>query len=93
MPEENMNQEFILKKMDEIRNYLTEKKNQNELMSKKHKKVCRVLNYIQDSLILICTVTGCVSISTFASLVGISIGIASFTVQLKTCAITTALKK
>ena len=93
MPEENMNQEFILKKMDEIRNYLTEEKNQNELMSKKHKKVCRVLNYIQDSLILIFTVTGCVSISTFASLVGISIGIASFTVQLKTCAITTALKK
>ena len=30
MPEENMNQ-----KIDEIRNYLTEEINQNELMSKK----------------------------------------------------------
>ena len=93
MPEKNMNQEFILKKRDEIRNYLTEERNQNELMSKKHKKVYRVLNYIQDSLIVICKVTGCVSISTFASLVAISIGIASFTIQLKTCAITTPLKK
>ena len=34
MPEENMDQ-----KIDEIRNYLTEGISQNELMSKKHKKV------------------------------------------------------
>ena len=46
MPEENINQEFLLKKIDEIRNYFIEKVNQNKLMSKKHKKVCRVLNYI-----------------------------------------------
>ena len=42
MPKENMNQKFRLKEIDEIRNYLTEERNQNELMSKKHKKVCRV---------------------------------------------------
>ena len=42
MPEENMNQEFKLEKIDEIRNYLNEERNQNELVSKKHKKVCRV---------------------------------------------------
>ena len=63
MPGENINQEFRLKKIDEIRNYLIEKRNQNELMSKKHKKVCRVLNYIDHSLIVICTITECVSIS------------------------------
>ena len=39
MPEENTNQEFRMKKVDEIKNYLIEKINQNELMSKKHKKV------------------------------------------------------
>ena len=39
MPEENMHQEFRLKKTDEIRNYLIE-----EIISKKHKKFCRVLN-------------------------------------------------
>ena len=47
--------------------------NRNELMSKKHSKVCRVLNYIDHSLIVISTVTGCVSISAFASLIGIPI--------------------
>ena len=39
-----MNQEFRLKKIDEIRNYLIEEINRNELMSKKYKKVYRVLN-------------------------------------------------
>ena len=44
MPEETMNQEFRPKKIDEIRNYLIEEINRNELMSKKHKKICKVLN-------------------------------------------------
>ena len=35
------------------------------------------LNYIEDFLILASTNTGCVSISAFASLVGIPIGITS----------------
>ena len=43
-------------------------------MSKKHKKVCRVLNYIEHLFILISTVTGCVSISAFAYLVDIPVG-------------------
>ena len=77
MSEENMNQEFRLKKVDKIRNYLIEEINKNELMSKKHKKVCRVLNYICHSLIVISTITGCVSISAFVSLGGIPIGITS----------------
>ena len=44
IPKENLNENFRLKKIDKIRNYLIEKINRNELMSKKHKKVCRVLN-------------------------------------------------
>ena len=36
-------------------------------MSKKYKKVCRVLNYICRSLIAISTITGYVPISAFAS--------------------------
>ena len=58
--------------------------NQNELMIKKCKKVCRVLNYIDYLLILTSTITGCVSSSAFASSVGISIGIRRFLVGLKT---------
>ena len=40
MVEENITQEFRLKNIDETRNYFFEEIEQNELMSKKHKKVC-----------------------------------------------------
>ena len=92
MPEGNINQEFRLTKINETRNYLIEEINRNELMSKKHKNVSRVLNHIDHSLIVISTITGCVSISAFASLVGIPIGIASSTIGLKICLITAGIK-
>ena len=38
MSEENISQEIRLKNIDETRNYLIEEINQNELVSKKHKK-------------------------------------------------------
>ena len=62
-------------------------------MSKKHEKVYRVLIYIDHSLIVISTISGCVSISAFASLFGISIGITSSVIELKVCAITAGIKK
>ena len=62
-------------------------------MSKKHKKVYRVLNYIEHLLILISTVTRCVWISTFASLVGFPIRITSSAIGLKICVITAGIKK
>ena len=62
-------------------------------MSKKHEKRCRVLNYIDHLLIVISTITGCVSISVFASLIGIPIGITSSTIGLKICAITAGIKR
>ena len=52
-------------------------------MSKKHKKICGILNYFDHSLILISTITGYVSISAFASLVGIPIEIRSSATGLK----------
>ena len=91
MPEENMNQESWIKKIDEIRNYLIEEINRNELMSKKRKNYCRILNYIDHSFIAISTITGCVSISTFASLVCIPIRITSFAIGLKNCVITAGI--
>ena len=62
-------------------------------MSNKHKKVYRVLNYIKPLLILIFAVTGCISISSFASLVGIPIGITSSAIRLKICVITAGIQK
>ena len=70
MSEESISQQFRRKSIDETRYSLIE--DQNELMSKKHKKFYRVLIYIEHLLISISTVTGCVSISSFASLVGTS---------------------
>ena len=84
---------FRLKNINKKRIYFIKEIDQNELMSKKHNKVCRVLNYIEHLLILISTVTECVPISAFASLVGIPIGITSSVVGLKICVITAGTKK
>ena len=93
MAEENISQEFSLKNMDERRNYLVEKINRNKLMRKKHKNDCTTLNYIEHFVILGSTVTRCVSISAFVSLVGIAIGVMSSIIRLKICAITAGIKK
>ena len=82
-----MSQEFKLKNIGETRNFFLEEIMQNELMSRKHKKVCTTLNYIEYVLILASTIAGCISISAFASLIGIPIGITSSAIGLKTCAI------
>ena len=74
MSEEIISQEFRLKNIYEWRNYFIKETNQNELMSKKHKKVCRDLNSIEHLLIVI-SITRFVIISAFASLVGVPIGI------------------
>ena len=60
---------------EETKNYFLEEIKQNELMSRKHKKVSKTLNYFQHVLILTSAITGCISMSTFASLLGILIGI------------------
>ena len=67
--------------------------NQNELMSNKQKKVYRVLNYIEHLLTLISTVTGCVFISAFVSLVDIPIGITSSAIGLRIGLIIAGIKK
>ena len=87
-----MSQEFRFKNINETRNYLLEEIKQNELMSRKHKKVCTTLNYIEHFLILASTITECISISTFSSLLGIPIGITNSAIRLKLCAITARIK-
>ena len=62
-------------------------------MSKKQKKVCRVSNYIDHSLIAISAITGYVSISAFSSLSGTPITITSSAIALKICVITARVKK
>ena len=56
MSEEIISQEFRRKNIDETSNYLIEEINRNKLMSKKHKKVCTTLNYIEQFLVLASTI-------------------------------------
>ena len=92
MTEKNLRQKFRKKNIHEKRNYLSEKVIQNDLKSKKHKKVYTVLNYIEHQLILIFPVSGKVSISAFA-LAGIHIGITSSERELTICVRTAGIKK
>ena len=65
----------------------------NEL-SKKYNNTCKYLNYVQHLFILVSTVTGCVSMSAFASIVSFPIDITSSpVVEMKICAITADIKK
>ena len=56
-------------------------------MSEKSKKTYKYLNYVELLLILTSTVISCVSIYAFASLVCVPVGITSYAVGLKICAI------
>ena len=91
--EENISQEFRLKNIDETRNYLLEEIEQNELMSRKYKKVCTTLNYIEYFLILASEITGYISISFFDSFLVIPIAIMSSAIGSKICAITIRIKE
>ena len=84
--------QFRFKEVDEARNYLLEEINHNDLMSEKYKKTCKCLNYVEHLLSLVSTVTCCVSISAFASLVCVSVGITISTVRLTVFAITAETK-
>ena len=94
MTEKNISQEFRMRNIDEIRKYFIEEIKQNDLLSrKKAKKLCKILNHTENSLILASTTTEYVSISAFASLVGISIGITNSVAILKNCLIISEIKK
>ena len=60
-------------------------------MSKNHINVCAALSHIEHFIILASAVTECVSISAFASLVSIPIGITISPIRSKICAITSGI--
>ena len=89
---ENISHELRLKTIDETKNYFLEEMEQNEVISRKYKKVCATMNYIEHFLILASLITGCISVSTFDSLLGMPIGIMSSATGLKICAMTAGIK-
>ena len=60
MVEVNISPEFRLKNIDKTRNYFLEEIKKNELMRKKHKKVCKSLNYVEQFLISASIIRGCI---------------------------------
>ena len=90
---EDASLEFRLRKIDETRKHFFDEIKHNDLMSEKYKKTCKYLNYIEHLPFLVSTVTGCVSISAFASPVTISVGITSSAVGINICAINAGIKK
>ena len=93
MTEENIGQRFRLKVIDEKRNCFIEEIKQNELINKKHKKICKILNYTEHLLILASAVTGCASISVFAFLIGIPVGITSSATTITIFAVIARIEK
>ena len=93
MAQENMSQELRSKHIDEKRNCFLEEKEQNELMSRNHKNVCTTLNYIEHFLILTSAFTVSISVSAFASLIGIPLGITSSEIGLQIFVIAAGIKK
>ena len=78
--EENIGQEFRLKKIDKTWNYFINEIKQN---------VCKILNYTKHLLTVASAVTGRVLISSFSSLFGIPVGITSSAITRK-ISVTTA---
>ena len=83
MAGENVSHKYRTKEIDKARYYFTEEIKQNELISKKHKNVYRILNHTEHLLVLASVVTGCVLISVLASSVEIPVFIASSAIKNK----------
>ena len=90
---ENTGLKFRLRKIDELRNYFFEKLKHNYLVRNKRKKICKVLNEIEQTPILVSVITGYVYFSTFTLMVVIPIRAVSSAVGLKICVTTTGIKK
>ena len=63
------------------------------MISKKHKKSCTTLDYIEHFLVLASSIIESISISAFASTIVITIGITSSLIGLKIYTITAGIKK
>ena len=81
-----------MENINETRNYFLEGIGQNKLIGKKHKKFCTTQSYIEPGLTLAYMITGIISVSAFASLIGIPIGITSSAIGLKVCTIGARIK-
>ena len=87
------NQQFRLNKISEIEDYFMTEIKERELMSKKLSKCISVFDYFDKSLIVLSVTSGSVSIASFATVIGIPVGIASASLSLTFSLCTGLIKK
>ena len=86
------NLEFRLK-IDETRNNFLDEIENSYSMGEKYRTTFKYLNYVENGLILSSMIAACVSVSAFASLDCVPVGITSPAVGIKIWAITAGIKK
>ena len=85
------NQQFRLDKISE--DYFITKIKERELMSKKLSKYISFFDYFDKSLIILSVISGSISIASFATVIGIPIGITSVSLSLTFSLCTGLIKK
>ena len=91
MTKENISLNFF--RLDETRNYYWKKQNIMIWCAKSIKKCSVSLISLSIFWFFFPTISGCVSISAFGSLVGVSVSISSFALGIKICALIAGIKK
>ena len=76
------NQQFRLNKISEIENYFISEIKERELMSKRLSKYIASFDYFDKSLIFLSVTSGGISSASFATAIGITVGIASASLSL-----------
>ena len=71
------NQQFRLNRINKIRDYFVAEIKERELMSKRLSKCIAFFDYFDKSLIVLSITTGSVSIASFTTVIGASVGIVS----------------
>ena len=75
-PNLNEQQQFILNKINKIKNYFVAAIKERELISKMLSKYIASFDYFDKSLIVLSTTTGSIPIASFATVIGAPVGIA-----------------
>ena len=76
-PNLSNDQQFRLNKVNEIKDYFIVEIRERELMSKNLSKYIASFEYLDKSLIVLSVATGSISIASFATAIGVPVGIMS----------------
>ena len=76
------NQQFILNKINEIKEYFIAEIKERELMSKRLRKYIGSFDYFDKLLIALSATSGSISIASFATVIGTPVGIVSASLSL-----------